>query len=96
MVPGQRVFVDHFQSALPGRLYNSKGRTYAKDMFHGGFIFLDHASGYIQVWHQVTFSANDIIKAEFIYKSDAANYGFLIQVYCTVNDVFNSKYLWMH
>ena len=27
LFPGQLVYVDRFQSALPGRLYNLKGRT---------------------------------------------------------------------
>ena len=75
LVPGQRVSVDHFQSALPGSLYNSKGYTDAKGMFHGGCIFLDHASRYIQVRHQVTFSDDETVKAKFLYKRDASNFG---------------------
>ena len=59
--------MDHFQSALPGCLYNSKGRTAAKDMFHGVCIFVDNASGNIQVRHKVTFSANETVKAKFLY-----------------------------
>ena len=47
LVSGQRVSVDQFQSDLPGGLYNSKWRTDAKDIFHGGYIFVNHASGYI-------------------------------------------------
>ena len=47
LVPGQRVSMDHFQSTGPGRLYNSKGRTDANDMFYRGCIFVDNASGYI-------------------------------------------------
>ena len=92
LVPGQRVSVDHFQSALPGRFYNSKGRTDSKDMFHGGCIFLDHAFGYIQVWHQVTFSANKTVKDKLFYECDVAKYGVFIQGYHTDNGVFTSKY----
>ena len=71
MVPGQRVSVDPFRSALHVRLYNSKGRTDAKDVFNGGCIFVDHASGYIQVLHQVTFNANDTVNSKLLYKCDA-------------------------
>ena len=88
MVPGQRVSVDHFQSTLPGQLYNSKGHTDDKDMFHCDLIFVDHASGYIQVLHQVTFSAHETIKDKFLYKRDAANYVVCIQAYHTDNGVF--------
>ena len=88
--------MDHFQSALPGRLYNSKGRTDAKDMFHGVRIFLNPASGYIQVRHQITFSAGETVKAKLLYERDAANYGVRIKAYHTDNGVFTSKDLWTH
>ena len=52
---------------------------------------MDDASGYIQVWNQVTFSVNDTVKAKLLYKRDAANYGVLILAYRTDKGVFNSK-----
>ena len=96
LVPGQQVSVDHFMSALPGSLYDTRGWTDAKYMFHGGCIFLDHASEYIQVWHQVTFSANETVKAKLLYRCDTANYGVRIKAYHTDNGVFTSKDIWMH
>ena len=60
-------------------------------MFHGGCIFVDHASGYIQVWHQVTFRADETIKSKLLYKHDASNYVVYIQAYHTDNGVFTSK-----
>ena len=71
LVPGQHVSVDKLQSAIPGQFYNSKGLTDDKDMFHGSCIFVDHESGYIQVWHQVTFNANDTVNSKLLYKRDA-------------------------
>ena len=65
-------------------------------MFHGGCIFVDHASGYIQVRHQITFSAGETVKAKLLYECDAANYRVCIQAYHTDNGVFTSKDLWMH
>ena len=52
---------------------------------------MDHSSCYIQVWHQVTFSANETIKAKFLFERDTANYGICIQVYHTDNGVFTLK-----
>ena len=75
LVFGQQVSVDHFHSALSGRLFYPKGHNDDKDMFHGGCIFLDHAYEYIQVWYQGTFSADEIVKAKLIYKRDTTNYG---------------------
>ena len=83
--------MDHFQSAILGCLYNSKGRTDAKDIFHGGCIFVDHASGYIQVRNQVTFSSDGNGKAKLLYRRNVANYGVLIQAYHTNDGVSTSK-----
>ena len=66
LVPGKQVSMDHFQSAIPGRLYNSKGRTGAKDVFHGDCIFMDHASRYIQVWHQVKISSYETVNDKLL------------------------------
>ena len=66
LVPGKQLSVYHFQSALHVQLYNSKGCTYAKYMFCGCCIFVNHASGYIQVWHQVTFSAYEAVNDKFL------------------------------
>ena len=91
LVFGQQVSVDLFHSALPGHLCYPKRHTDDKGMFHGGCIFLDHASGYIQVQYQVTFSADETIKDKLPYKRDEANYGVCIQAYHTDNGVFFSK-----
>ena len=80
LVPGQLFSVYCFQYNLPGRLYNSKGRTDAKGMFHGGCIFVDHVYGYIQVRHQVTFSADETVKSKLLYECNVSNYGVCIQV----------------
>ena len=91
LVPGQWVSVDHFKSALPIWLYNSKGRNDDDDIFNGGWIFLDHASTYVQVWHQVTFSADDTVKDKLLYERNTANYGVCIQAYHNDNGVLKSK-----
>ena len=40
---------------------------YAKDMFHGGFVFVNHASGYLFIWYQVTVSASDTNKDKLLF-----------------------------
>ena len=93
LVPGQRVSMEHFQYALPIHLYHSKGRTDANDMFNRGCIFVDNISGYVHVWNQIKFSADETVKDKLLYERDAVNYGILIQVYNIDNGVFTSKYL---
>ena len=57
---------------------------------------MDHASGCIQVWNQVTFSASLIVKVKLLYERDVANYGVLIQAYHNDNVLLNSKYIWIY
>jgi len=91
LFPGQRVSVDHYQSAQPGRLYKSRGGTNAKDMFCGGAIFSDHSSGYVDIRHQVALSAAETVKAKLRYERDAFTNGVAIQAYHTDNGVFTSN-----
>jgi hypothetical protein len=91
LVPGQRVSVDHYQTAQPGRLYSSRGSTDKSDMFHGGAIFVDHASGYVALRHQVSLSTTDTIKAKVDFERFAYHDGVYIQQYHTDNGVFNAK-----
>ena len=57
---------------------------------------MDHASGCIQVWNQVTFSAAETVQVKLLYERDAANYGVLIQAYHNDNGVFISKDIWIY
>ena len=57
---GQRVSSDHCQSSCPGRLCSSQGGTNHSDMFHGGTIFADNATGYIDVRHQVSLGSSKL------------------------------------
>ena len=88
LFPGQRVSIDHYQSAQPERLYKSRGGTNARDMFWGGAIFVDHASGYVDVRHQATLNAADTVKAKLGYEQDAHTNGIVVQAYHTDNGVF--------
>ena len=49
----QRVQDNNYESKVPRRMYQSRGRTDTKDIYSRGCIFVDHASGYIYLVHQV-------------------------------------------
>ena len=51
---GQMVSADNYISRAPGRLYHTEGKLDPSDMFSGGCVFIDHASGYVSIKHQVT------------------------------------------
>ena len=44
--PGTTISVDHFESRVKGCTFDSFGKP-TLDQFIGGYLFVDHASGYI-------------------------------------------------
>ncbi|KAI2489082.1 hypothetical protein MHU86_25511 [Fragilaria crotonensis] len=77
ILPGQRISVDHFICSTRGRLLTSAGKTKLDDMYTGGCIFVDHASGYIFVEHRQLELARDSQGKESFermsqHRSDAA------------------------
>ena len=60
-------------------------------MVHGGMIFTNHASGYIQSGQHVNFSDGDSLNFKLKYERDATNFGVVVQAYHINNGVLNSK-----
>ena len=65
------VSADHYISWAPGRLYHTKGKSDKSDMFSGGFFFVDHASGYVSLKHQVDINATETVKAKLTFEREA-------------------------
>jgi hypothetical protein len=63
LTPGRRISVDHFESRLLGRTFDSYGKA-SSAQYKGGCIFVDHGSGYMHVEHQLGFSAVETIRAK--------------------------------
>ena len=57
LLPGHIVSADHYISRAPGRLYHTKGKSDPSGMYSGGCVFIDHASGYVSIKHQVAINA---------------------------------------
>ena len=91
LFPGQRLSVDHYHCNEPGRTYQSRGSKRTNQKYCGGLLATDHASGYISIQHQVTFSAADTIEAKLKIERDAARDGVIIQGYHSDHGVFDSK-----
>ena len=75
--PGSTVSVDHFESRQEGRTYESYGKS--KSQYKGGGIFVDHASGYMHVEHQLGFSATETLRANITLNSWHLNMVWLLQ-----------------
>ena len=71
LLPVKMVFVDHYISQAPGRLYHTKGKSDLSDMFSGGCVFIDHASGYVSIKHKVATNATDNVKEKHTFQREA-------------------------
>ena len=62
LLPAQILSANHYISRAPGRIYHTKGKYDKSDMFSGGCVFIDHASGYVGIKHQVAINATETVK----------------------------------
>ena len=60
-------------------------------MYMGGCIFVDHASGYVHVEHQVGLNTHQTLKAKKAYESKCYKMGVGVQSYLSDNGTFASK-----
>lgn len=89
--PGDRVFCDHLESKVKGRLLHTAGREQPQNRFCGSMIFCDASSGYIHIEHQVSLNATDTINAKDKFERLAQDYGVQVDKYHTDNGVFKSQ-----
>ena len=75
----------------PGRLYHTKGKSDPSDMFSGGCVFIDHASGYVIIKHQVAINATETVKAKLTFEREAQSQGLVIKGYHADNGIFNAS-----
>jgi Reverse transcriptase (RNA-dependent DNA polymerase)/GAG-pre-integrase domain len=75
--PGQQIFADQYESREPGRAFNSKGGSSAFK-FGGGTLFIDTASNYISVHHQVGATANETIQAKIKFELAEKGHGITL------------------
>ena len=91
LLPGQMVSADHYILRAPGILYHTKGKSYPTDMFSGGCVFIDHASGYMRIKYQVAINATENVKAKITFEREAQSQGVAIKGYHTDNGIFNTS-----
>ena len=91
LIPGQRIFVDQYESSARGRLSTSKGQEQPSQMFCGGTLFYDAASHLIQVCHQVSLGGSDTLRSKNLFEREALHCGVQIQQYQSDNGVFTKS-----
>jgi hypothetical protein len=90
ILPGQRIFVDQYESRHPGRTFASKGAS-SSLKYMGGTLFYDAASGYISINHQHGFTAAETIQSKMSFEQEASQSGVSVSEYHTDNGVFNAQ-----
>jgi hypothetical protein len=89
--PGDQVSMDHFVVRTNGRRLESKGKEHKDQMFKGGTIFVDAASGKITLKFQVSLQAADTIRSKMEFERTSHSYGVRIKTYRTDNGVFMAQ-----
>jgi hypothetical protein len=89
--PGSRVSIHQYKSAVQGRLATTKGRESFDHKYASGTRFCNHASGYIQCFHQVSLSTADTLISKHAFERSAKSCGVKIKTYHGDNGVFKSK-----
>ena len=60
-------------------------------MFSGGCVFIDHASGYVRIKHQVAINATETVKAKLTFEREDKIQVVVIKGHHTDNGIFNSS-----
>ena len=60
-------------------------------MFSGGCVFIDRASCYVRIKHQVDINATETFKAKLTFKRESQSQGVVIKGYHTDNGIFNAS-----
>ena len=91
LIPGEMVSVDQYQVTVRGRLTRSFGKTAKKSLYSGGTIFYDHASGYVQLYHQNTLGSADTMRSKVKFEQECMHNGRFVKAYHADNGIFTSK-----
>jgi hypothetical protein len=79
--PGDCVSVNQYTSSVLGRLPHTKGKEKKEEKYNGGTIFVDHATGYIHLTHQVSLRAGETVNAKLNFERFAAQHGVYVKRY---------------
>ena len=86
--PGDCVSADHYISGTPGRLPNTYGRE--RRGYTCGTLFIDHASGKIFNFCQLSTSAEETLRSKHTLEAEAKAEGFRIKSFHSDNGTFTS------
>ena len=83
--PGECIAVDHFVCSTTGRLFTSRGRESADEQYCGGAMFVDMATGHIDVEFQTNLTTHDTLQAVERFERRCRDIGVVVQCYLSDN-----------
>jgi hypothetical protein len=89
--PGEVVSTDQYVSKLRGRLYHTRGQEKDHERFSGGTIFVDHATGFTYIYHQVSLDAPETLRGKHAFEREARSCGVEIKSYRGDNGVYRTR-----
>jgi hypothetical protein len=89
--PGDKVSCDQYMSPSKGRLVHTKGLESTSKQYVGGTIFIDHATNYLFVNHQVNLTAASTVESKHKCESNFDEVGVQIKQYNADNHPFRSS-----
>jgi hypothetical protein len=89
--PGDLIFSDQYESCTPGRIFGLRSAHISSQKYCRGSLFIDAASGYIGIQHQLNLSAGESVCAKQAFECDALTAGVSILDYHTNNGIYTSQ-----
>ena len=71
--------IDHFHLSLPGRWLDTHGKEHINKNFLGGAIFVDHATGFMDIQFQTSLNLHHTINSKNAFKDKCADWGVVMQ-----------------
>jgi hypothetical protein len=85
LLSGQEVSVDYFICSTLGRLYTGYGKTDDASLYQGGCIFVDNATAWVRVKHQISLTSHETLGAKERFEFACRDYGVIVQSYLLDN-----------
>ena len=89
--PGECFSMDQYDSPIRGRLPHTRGKEPVEDRYRGGTIYVDHASGFVFLYHQISLRIGETLQGKHALESFANQFGIKIKSYRGDNHPFAAK-----
>ena len=91
LLTGNMVSAYHYISRYPGSIYRTKVKSDPSEMFSSGCVFIDQASGYVSIKHQVATNATETVKEKITFERESHSHRVVIKGYQTDSVILNAS-----